>query len=1367
MRGKTSISFLLAFVMFFSQVSVSFANEIKFSAKNTENSLKVHNEFIEKTANKYKDDDQVEIIVTLKDDKEELLKAMKNDYSQKKVAPYTKVASIDYKLAERVAELYEPQIKLEPGDEEGVVRTVRYNLATQKLLKFALDNKGYRFKITNHIDYIFNAIGITTDFNTAKEISKLPYVSSVDPIFVYKRADQGKYEMHTSKGIIKANDLNKTGYTGKGMIAAVLDTGLWYESGHEVRPEFKDSHLKEEDLKLKKDEAQRLITEINKEKNSQAFYINNKIPYAMDYFNKNEKEVEDYMIDKNSHGTHVSGILVANGAPEQKQIRGVAPDAQLLFMQVFNNVGGATKSSYIAEAINDAIKLKADTINMSLSLANMGDTRQGDQVLENAINKANESGVTVAVAAGNYGSSAYPQLKVRSDNFDYGTVRDLASFKNSFAVASSNNTKVHTNYITIISNNEKIPVLLTDGFSEASMNKRLDLKNLELETVDAGVGLEEDFEKLKESGIEVSGKAVIMQRKPGTTYATKVGNAKKYGAALAIVYNHDGDELQSMDVGVHSNDMPSLFIGKKSGEKIINSKSKVSLGKDVIVIDHGKPGLMSDFSSWGATIDLGFKPEITAPGEGIYSTNTNGYISMGGTSMASPHIAGSSLILKQYLKEKFPNIAQSNDISYIIKNIMMSTAKPIIDPLSQAEYSPRKQGAGLVDLEAATSTKVYAYEKKTHESKVNLYELEDGEYFDLVLKNFGNETVSYDVSLVINTDLVEENYITLRPKRISSENIGSIQVGASSTAEKRVKINIPEEIKSKLIKEMPNGFWIEGFVHFKSNNSENPDLSIPFISLRTKDNLNAGTVGVIEPLIYDLNKESNNLNIFYNEKTNDEVGRYQSWDSNGGAKVIGLEVDGTLENLKARKDKIAISPNGDGVRDHILPTYVFTRFVSRVFFGLEKDGESLIETSAMSANKVDQFKSRFQDFNLTLYINDKIKDGVYDIVTTAITDYSEAGVRDKSTDYLENEKYVIKDKLIIDRNKPRITDIDIKNNEAIVTFTDEYQEFEGSGIKFVEILGEKDGKVIKIDDRQKSITIPFNSGKNETNTKIKIEDWAGNKIEGTIQELRAKLGFKSINVVPTILNSTWKAKDFSYVIVDKSTKEEVKADELKAGAYIVAVTNLGDGLELRDERQKEIILSESDTSKTVTFSVFRPREADENKHQVSFHYLKGLNGSENIDPSLIEIVGINSVGKKYTFANDSINPLIFSNYINTGQNYDFEIRIKDENYVAVPSKFNVKVKHVDRDLSFQIYKKESPTETVDVKAKFEFEKSHAEEPNRKFAQLLIDGKELLDSQQSNRHLQGTRLEAFSENEVIFHNLPKYNQDHSEIKCVHI
>ena len=46
---------------------------------------------------------------------------------------------------------------------------------------------------------------------------------------------------------------------------------------------------------------------------------------------------------------------------------------------------------------------------------------------------------------------------------------------------------------------------------------------------------------------------------------------------------------------------------------------------------------MSDFSSWGVTLDLKLKPEIAAPGGNIYSAVlNNGYANMSGTSMASP-----------------------------------------------------------------------------------------------------------------------------------------------------------------------------------------------------------------------------------------------------------------------------------------------------------------------------------------------------------------------------------------------------------------------------------------------------------------------------------------------------------------------------------------------------------------------------------------------------------------------------------------------------------------------------------------------------------------------------------------------------------
>ncbi|MEQ0489438.1 S8 family serine peptidase, partial [Anaerococcus murdochii] len=44
---------------------------------------------------------------------------------------------------------------------------------------------------------------------------------------------------------------------------------------------------------------------------------------------------------------------------------------------------------------------------------------------------------------------------------------------------------------------------------------------------------------------------------------------------------------------------------------------------------------MSDFTSYGPVSNLSFKPDITAPGGNIWSTqNNNGYTNMSGTSMA-------------------------------------------------------------------------------------------------------------------------------------------------------------------------------------------------------------------------------------------------------------------------------------------------------------------------------------------------------------------------------------------------------------------------------------------------------------------------------------------------------------------------------------------------------------------------------------------------------------------------------------------------------------------------------------------------------------------------------------------------------------
>lgn len=47
--------------------------------------------------------------------------------------------------------------------------------------------------------------------------------------------------------------------------------------------------------------------------------------------------------------------------------------------------------------------------------------------------------------------------------------------------------------------------------------------------------------------------------------------------------------------------------------------------------------LMSDFSSWGVTLDLRPKPEVSAPGSSIYlAVLGGGYDHLSGTSMVTP-----------------------------------------------------------------------------------------------------------------------------------------------------------------------------------------------------------------------------------------------------------------------------------------------------------------------------------------------------------------------------------------------------------------------------------------------------------------------------------------------------------------------------------------------------------------------------------------------------------------------------------------------------------------------------------------------------------------------------------------------------------
>ncbi|WP_010362558.1 S8 family peptidase [Pseudoalteromonas citrea] len=110
-------------------------------------------------------------------------------------------------------------------------------------------------------------------------------------------------------------------------------------------------------------------------------------------------------MDDSDHGTHVAGIISANG-----KLRGVAPDSSLIAYKVCDE-NGACPDHLVIEAIEAAIDPdgdpntddKVDIINLSLG----SPFGAPDSPLSTAVNAASEAGILVVAAAGNEGSKTY------------------------------------------------------------------------------------------------------------------------------------------------------------------------------------------------------------------------------------------------------------------------------------------------------------------------------------------------------------------------------------------------------------------------------------------------------------------------------------------------------------------------------------------------------------------------------------------------------------------------------------------------------------------------------------------------------------------------------------------------------------------------------------------------------------------------------------------------------------------------------------------------------------------------------------------------------------------------------------------------
>jgi subtilisin family serine protease len=475
--------------------------------------------------------------------------------------------------------------------------------------------------------------------------------------------------------------------------------------------------------------------------------------------------------DCNGHGSHVAGTAAGNGILTGAAYTGpyddldavdlaafdigpgVAPEASIVAFKVFGCEGS---TDVVLQAIEKATDPNGDgnpsdhydVINMSLG------SSYGDGSEYEAIENASLAGLIVVTSSGNSSDAHY-------------ITGSPGSAPNAISTAASNDDgivawKLDTDldgggidisYVAIDQGWSPTPG--TDPFPAT-------LTALEEPSGDSLGCAAADF-----AGF-TGGNIALVER--GTcSIKLKAYNAQLAGASAAVIWSAtlNVPNAASDDNTVPAVTIPTVMISGDAGLDILDDMP----GATAQIAISGGPNLMDQiagFSSRGPrrgniTGSIGLKPDITAPGVDIVSTGTGyttgtGYdpASLGGTSMASPHMAGVMALMRQL----HPNYTVAQ-----LKALVMNTANhdiydmDLISGAAEDVVSTARMGAGRVDVVNATDANLIAYSKDRPEEVSVTFQTRDvlnGDFVTeqhvVVIENKGSGSVTFTPSIYTVTD---------------------------------------------------------------------------------------------------------------------------------------------------------------------------------------------------------------------------------------------------------------------------------------------------------------------------------------------------------------------------------------------------------------------------------------------------------------------------------------------------------------------------------------------------------------------------------------------------------------------------------------
>ena len=609
------------------------------------------------------------------------------------------------------------------------VRSYRAQLAAgRNEFKRWLRTNAPRARVTSEYDVSLNAVAVKLNGTPLETIAVAPMVQSVQYNALYHPNLSESYKIINALGAWGGQAGRAT--AGAGIKIGDIDTGIdnlhpfFNPAGFSYPPGFpkcdaadSTSHTPDQDCE----------------------YVSPKVIVAKVFYNKNNQHNFDAQAIQD-HGTHTAGIAagiydptlnaVVNGVSID-DMSGIAPGAWLGNYNVFPGDVTDARSEDILNAVDAAVADGMDVLNLSLG----GSYHGNNDLLAIGLDNAADAGVVVAVAAGNSGPGQ-------------GTIESPGRARKVITVAASTNkhfvgqpfTYPMGGGTTVGAAVGDFPPLPTSSFG-LFFNSQLTACT----SVDPGA----------------SGNVVVVNR-GGCTFSTKVRNAIAAGAIGVVVINNvAGDPTAMAKDGGGGDNLPAVMLGKNEGAALRAANppdaSAVATFQEFVTPNQD---ILAGFSSQGPTaIDLAVKPDVTSVGVNVLSSITcvgkpagcpgdgSGWAFFSGTSMSTPHIAGSAAVLKNLHSSWTP--AQ-------IKSALVNRADLVIKDAITAlhDVGPTAQGAGRENLSVAAAGTTW---------------------MDPVSASFGKVTIGHPTSLTItlsNPSATDETF-TISTTKFTPSTFGN------------------------------------------------------------------------------------------------------------------------------------------------------------------------------------------------------------------------------------------------------------------------------------------------------------------------------------------------------------------------------------------------------------------------------------------------------------------------------------------------------------------------------------------------------------------------------------------------------------------